>query len=83
MGLSSMLLSLSPRHTFLARSARAVQIQTVCNSLATGLQCEDRIGTGPPRAKIEVIYVDLGYWASVQKQASVRDAEEDHPRSRT
>ena len=26
--------------------------------------CEDRIGTGPPRARTEVIYVDLGYWAS-------------------
>ena len=24
---------------------------------------EDRIGTGPPRARTEVIYVDLGYWA--------------------
>ena len=25
--------------------------------------CEDRIGTGPPRARTEVIYVDFGYWA--------------------
>ena len=25
--------------------------------------CEDRIGTGPPRARTEVIYVDLGYRA--------------------
>ena len=25
--------------------------------------CEDRLGTGPPRARTEVIYVDLGYWA--------------------
>ena len=25
--------------------------------------CEDRIGTGPPRAETEVIYVNLGYWA--------------------
>ena len=25
--------------------------------------CEHRIGTGPPRAKTEVIHVDLGYWA--------------------
>ena len=24
---------------------------------------EDRIGTGPPRARTEVICVDLGYWA--------------------
>ena len=23
----------------------------------------DRIGTGPPRARTQVIYVDLGYWA--------------------
>ena len=23
--------------------------------------CEDRIGTGPPQARTEVIYVDLGY----------------------
>jgi hypothetical protein len=27
------------------------------------LHCEDRIGTGLPRARTEVIYVDLGYWA--------------------
>ena len=25
--------------------------------------CEDRLGTGPPRARTEVIYVDLGCWA--------------------
>ena len=25
------------------------------------LECEDRIGTGPPRARTDVIYVDLGY----------------------
>ena len=25
--------------------------------------CEDRIGTGPPRARTEVISVDLEYWA--------------------
>jgi len=25
--------------------------------------CEDRVGTGPPRARTEVIYVDLGHWA--------------------
>ena len=25
--------------------------------------CEDRIGTGPPLARTEVVYVDLGYWA--------------------
>jgi len=25
--------------------------------------CGDRIGTGPPRARTEVIHVDLGYWA--------------------
>ena len=25
--------------------------------------CEDRIGTGPPRAKTEVMYLDLEYWA--------------------
>ena len=25
--------------------------------------CEDRIGTGPPRVKTLVIYVDLGCWA--------------------
>ena len=24
--------------------------------------CEDRIGAGPPRARTEVIYVDLGYF---------------------
>jgi hypothetical protein len=26
-------------------------------------ECEDRIGTGPPRARKEVKYVDLRYWA--------------------
>ena len=25
--------------------------------------CEDRVGTGPPRVKTEVIYVDLRYWS--------------------
>ena len=25
--------------------------------------CEDRVGTGPPQARTEVIYVDLGFWA--------------------
>ena len=24
--------------------------------------CEDRIGTGPPRTRTEVIHVDLGHW---------------------
>jgi len=28
-----------------------------------GYSCEDRVGTGPPQARTEVIYVDLGYWA--------------------
>jgi hypothetical protein len=32
--------------------------------------CEDRIGTGPPRAKTEVIHVDLGYWAISAVQRS-------------
>jgi len=32
-------------------------------SSAKWLQCEDRIGTGPPRARTNVIYVDLGCWA--------------------
>jgi len=31
--------------------------------LPTWHACQDRIGTGPPRARTEVIYVDLGYWA--------------------
>ena len=26
-------------------------------------RCEYRIGTGLPRARTQVIYVDLGYWA--------------------
>ena len=34
-----------------------------CTSPAARLACEDRIGTGPPRARTEVICVDLGYWA--------------------
>jgi len=28
-----------------------------------GETCEDRIGTGPPRARTDVIYVDSGSWA--------------------
>ena len=31
-----------------------------------GRSCEDRIGTGPPRARTEVIHVDLKYWAISQ-----------------
>ena len=27
------------------------------------VRCEDRLGTGPPRARTEVIHVGLGYWA--------------------
>ena len=27
-------------------------------------ECEERIGSGPPQARTEVIYVDLGYWAT-------------------
>ena len=27
------------------------------------VSCEDRIGTGPSRARTEVIYANLGYWA--------------------
>ena len=34
--------------------------------------CEDRIGTGPPRARTEVIYVDLGYWLVGNKFISVQ-----------
>jgi len=29
----------------------------------THVLCEDRIGMGPPRAKTEVIHIDLGFWA--------------------
>ena len=29
-----------------------------------GADCEDRTVTGPSRARKEVIYVDLGYWAT-------------------
>jgi len=39
----------------------------------TGAECEDRIGTGPPRARTEVIYVELGCWAiSGNKFSSVQ-----------
>ena len=34
------------------------------------LQREDRIGTGPPRARTQVIYVDLRYWASGLKEVN-------------
>ena len=27
-----------------------------------GPSCEDRVGTGPPRVRTELVYVDLGYW---------------------
>ena len=32
-------------------------------SPAVGKVCEVRIGTGPPRARTEVIHADLGHWA--------------------
>ena len=35
-------------------------------------QPEDRIGTGPPRARTEVVYVDLGYWAILQARKQWR-----------
>jgi len=41
------------RHTTTAR----------LSSPPSAISFEDRIGTGPPRARTEVIYVDLGYWA--------------------
>jgi len=42
--------------TFASRSSRLLR--------GSGFRvCEDRLGTGPPRARTEVIYVDLGYWA--------------------
>ena len=31
-----------------------------CPHLAARASCEDRLGTGPPRARTEVIYADLG-----------------------
>ena len=30
---------------------------------AKDASCEDRIGSGRPRARTGVIYVDMGYWA--------------------
>jgi len=37
--------------------------EQTATELVGRVQCEDRIGTGPPWARTEVIYVDLGYWA--------------------
>ena len=34
--------------------------------MVVGWLCEDRIGTGPPRARTEVIYEDLGYLIRLQ-----------------
>jgi len=45
-----------------------------------GTDCEDRIGTSPPRARTEVIYVDLGYWAiSWNRLISVQTYWTRHP----
>ena len=42
-----------------------VPVQNVCDE-----DCKERIGTGPPRARTEVIYVDLGYWLDPPKRGS-------------
>ena len=34
-----------------------------CRSRPGVSLCEDRIGTGPPRARTDVVYVDLANWA--------------------
>ena len=54
-------------------------MQAVCRKLSGSESvCEDRIGTGPPRARTKVIYVDLGYWAiSIRSsQVALRDRRE-------
>jgi len=45
------------------------------------IPCEDRIGTGPPRARTQVIYVDLGYSSGCEEcedRAHVRRARDLH-----
>ena len=40
--------------------------------------CEDRIGTGPPRARTLVIYADLGHWTQGDIGAHMyREREKD------
>ena len=43
--------------------ARGRPVNELAMCLPRQVMCEDRIGTGPPRARTEVIYADLGYWA--------------------
>ena len=47
---------------FLSRQRR-IRLSARANRTSSRGGGEDRIGTGPPRARTEVIYVDLGYWA--------------------
>jgi len=42
---------------------------------AAAQTCEDRLGTGPPRARTEVIYVDLGYHKTCAIELLVRRVE--------
>ena len=41
--------------------------------------CEDRIGTGPPRARTEVINVDLGYSGLVGNKLMIIQRDEAAP----
>ena len=45
-------------------------------------RCEDRIGTGPPRARTEVIYADLRYWAFSRYSANKERAQGRCPAQR-
>ena len=48
------------------------KLQFVSNCSFVVLMCEDRIGTGPPRVRTEVIHVDLGYWAILGPDSQVQ-----------
>ena len=50
---------LGSSHFFSRKSSTPFKL----SPLRSVAECEDRIGTGPPRARPEVIYLDSGYWA--------------------
>ena len=57
---------------------RALEAEETANSFPASAfrscPCEDRIGTGPPRARTEVIYVDCGCRAIAGQAREVREA---------
>jgi len=65
---------LSPPHAHIHLQLHAVFQTTTLLS-----HCEDRIGTGPPRARTEVVYVDLNFQYGLHTHE--RWADDLHPHS--